>query len=130
MARLCDVDLRANGVDVVKDTKVQYIREQDVLGYAVETGILDAAGVSSFSGVARNWEKKGGRVVHRSTKQPYFPLIASPSMPKGEVEKVRKALVQLSESDSGKEVLQGLSVQGFVTGDQERLLKMLVMLGG
>ncbi len=51
-------------------------------------------------------------------------------MPKGEVEKVRKALLQLSESDSGKEVLQGLSVQGFVTGDQDRLLKMLVMLGG
>ncbi len=64
MARLCEVDLRANGIDVVRDTKVQYIREQDVLGYAVENGILDAAGVSSFSGVARYGEKKGGRVVH------------------------------------------------------------------
>lgn len=130
MARLCAVDLRANGIDVVKDTKLQYVREQDVLGYAVETGILDAGGVASFSGVARNWEKKGNRVVHRSLKQPYFPLIASPGMAKGDVEKVRKALVQLADSDGGKEVLQGLGVQGFATGDQERLLKMLVMLGG
>lgn len=130
MAKLCTVDLRANGIDVAKDTKLQYLREQDVLGYAVETGILDAGGVASFSGVARNWEKKGHRVLHRSVKQPYFPLIASPSVSRADAEKVRKVLVQLAETDGGKEVLQGVGVQGFATGDQERLLKLLVLLGG
>jgi ABC-type phosphate/phosphonate transport system substrate-binding protein len=80
--------------------------------------------------VARNWEKKGHRVLHRSVKQPYFPLIASPSVSRADAEKVRKVLVQLSESDGGKEVLQGVGVQGFATGDPERLLKLLVLLGG
>jgi len=129
MSRFCAADLRDNGIDIAKDTKLQYLREQDVVGYAVETGILDAGGVASFSGVARNWEKKGGRILHRSVKQPYFPLIASASVPKAEVDKVRKALVALSETDSGKEILQNLGVQGFAPGDQPRLLKMLSWLG-
>jgi len=129
MSRFCRADLRDNGIDITKDTKLQYLREQDVVGYAVETGMIDAGGVASFSGVARNWEKKGGRILHRSVKQPYFPLIASANLPRTDVEKLRKALVQLSDTDSGKEVLQGLGVQGFATGDEQRLVKMLSWLG-
>jgi len=129
MTRFCAADLRDNGIDITKETKLQYLREQDVVGYAVETGIIDAGGVASFSGVARNWEKKGGRILHRSVKQPYFPLIASASLPRAEIEKVRKALVQLSESESGKEVLQSVGVQGFAAGNEQRLVKMLSWLG-
>jgi ABC-type phosphate/phosphonate transport system substrate-binding protein len=129
MSRFCRADLRDNGIDIAKETKLQYLREQDVVGYAVESGIIDAGGVASFSGVARNWEKKGGRILHRSVKQPYFPLIANGNLPRADVEKVRKAFIQLSESESGKEVLQSLGVQGFASGDEQRLIKLLSWLG-
>jgi ABC-type phosphate/phosphonate transport system substrate-binding protein len=129
MSRFCRADLRDNGIDIAKETKLQYLREQDVVGYAVESGIIDAGGVASFSGVARNWEKKGGRILHRSVKQPYFPLIANGNLPRADVEKVRKAFIQLSESESGKEVLQSLGVQGFASGDEQRLVKLLSWLG-
>ena len=129
MSRFCAADLRDNGIDIKKDTKLQYLREQEVVGYAVETGILDAGGVASFSGVARDWEKKGGRILHRSVKQPYFPLIANSSLPRADLEKVRKALVALGDSDNGKDVLKTLGVQGFAAGDEQRLVKLLSWLG-
>jgi ABC-type phosphate/phosphonate transport system substrate-binding protein len=129
MSRVCAADLRDNGINIAKETQVQYLREQDVIGYAVENGMIDAGGISSFSGIARNWEKKGNRILHRSVKLPYFPMVASAKVPRADVEKLRQALLHLGDTDSGKEILQGLSVQGFVAGNEERLLKMLAWLG-
>lgn len=129
MAKFCRAEMRDHGVIAASEAKLQYVREQDVVGYAVETDIADVGGVASYSGVARNWEKKGGRILHRSIKQPYFPLIAAPRISPEDVSKLRDALTALDKSDDGKKVLAGIGLQNFVPGDNKRLLDLLNWLG-
>ena len=129
MAKFCRAELREHGIDAAKEPKLQYLREQDVVGYSVETGIADIGGVASYSGVARNWEKKGGRILHRSIKQAYFPLVASPRIPATDVTRLKEALVGLDKTDEGKKVLAGIGIQGFVAGEDKRLLDLLKWLG-
>jgi len=129
MAKFCRAELRDRGIEAAKEPKLQYLREQDVVGYSVETGIVDVGGVASYSGVARNWEKKGGRVIHRSVKQPYFPMVAGPRLTAADVTKLKEALTALDKSDEGKKVLSTIGVQGFVAGEDKRLLELLKWLG-
>jgi ABC-type phosphate/phosphonate transport system substrate-binding protein len=129
MAKFCRAELRDRGIEAAKEPKLQYMREQDVVGYSVETGIADIGGVASYSGVARNWEKKGGRVLHRSIKQPYFPMVAGPRIAAADVARLKEALLALDKSDDGKKVLSTIGVQGFVASDDKRLLELLKWLG-
>jgi len=129
MAKFCRAELRDRGIDAAREPKLQYVREQDVVGYSVENNIADIGGVASYSGVARNWEKKGGRILHISIKQPYFPLIAGPRIPAADVARLKEALVQLDSSEAGKKVLTGIGIQGFSAGDDKRLLDLLKWLG-
>lgn len=129
MAKFCRAELRDHGIEAAKEPKLQYLREQDVVGYSVETSITDIGGVASYSGVARNWEKKGGRILHRSVKQPYFPLVAGPRLSAAEVARLRDALTGLDKTDEGKKVLAGIGIQGFVAGEDKRLLDLLKWLG-
>jgi ABC-type phosphate/phosphonate transport system substrate-binding protein len=129
MAKFCRAELRDHGIDAAKEPKLQYQREQDVVGYSIETGIADVGGVASYSGVARNWEKKGGRVLHRSVKQPYFPMIAGPRIATADVARLKEALTALEKSDEGKKVLTTIGIQGFVPGEDKRLLDLLKWLG-
>jgi len=129
MAKFCRAELRDRGIDVAKESKLQYMREQDAVGYSVEAGLMDIGGVASYSGVARNWEKKGGRVLHRSIKQPYSPMVASSKIAPADVAKLRDALVALDKSDEGKKVLSTIGIQGFVAGEDKRLVDLLKWLG-
>ena len=129
MSRFCRAELRDRGINVANE-KVQYMREQDTVGFAIEGGMADVGGVASYSGVARNWEKKGHRVLHRSVKQPYFPLIAGPKISPAQVAQMKAALAQLDKSEDGKKVLANIGIQGFVpTSDDKRLLDLLRWLG-
>lgn len=128
MTRFCTAELRDQGVLVAKET-VQYMREQDAVAFAVENGYADVAGVASYSGAARNWEKKGHRILHRSRLQPYFPLIASKALSEAEVEKLREAVLAIDRTDEGREALKRMGFQGFVRTEPERLLELLKWLG-
>jgi len=129
MSKFCRAELRDHGIDVAREPKLQYVREQDVVGYSVENNIADIGGVASYSGVARGWEKKGGRILHRSVRQPYFPLIAGPRIAPSDIARLREALVQLDKTEEGKKVLAGMGIQGFVSGESSRLLDLLKWLG-
>jgi ABC-type phosphate/phosphonate transport system substrate-binding protein len=129
MAKFCRAELRDHGVVAATEPKLKYVREQDVVGYSIETDIGEIGGVASYSGVARNWEKKGGRILARSIKQPYFPLVAGPRITPEEVAHLREALLQLGQSDDGKKVLATIGIQGFVAGEDKRLLDLLKWLG-
>jgi ABC-type phosphate/phosphonate transport system substrate-binding protein len=129
MAKFCRAELRDHGIEAAKEPKLKYLREQDVVGYSVETSIADIGGVASYSGVARNWEKKGGRILHRSVKQPYFPLVAGPRVSAADVARIRDALTGLEKTDEGKKILAGIGIQGFVAGEDKRLLDLLKWLG-
>lgn len=129
MSRFCQAELRDRGI-IVANEKVQFLREQDTVGFAIENGMADIGGVASYSGVARNWEKKGHRVLHRSVKQPYFPLIAGPRLLPAQVAQIKTALAQLDKTDEGKKVLASIGIQGFVpTDDGKRLIGLLKWLG-
>ncbi|MDB5807830.1 MAG: phosphate transporter substrate-binding protein [Betaproteobacteria bacterium] len=129
MAKFCRAELRDHGIIAAAEPKLKYVREQDVVGYSIETDFGEIGGVASYSGVARNWEKKGGRILARSIKQPYFPLVAGPRITPEEVAHLREALLQLGQSDDGKKVLATIGIQGFVAGEDKRLLDLLKWLG-
>jgi ABC-type phosphate/phosphonate transport system substrate-binding protein len=128
MTRFCTAALRDEGI-VVATENVKYTREQDVVAFSVESGFADVGGVASYSGVARDWEKKGHRVLYRSRPQPYFPLIASKALSDQQVAKVRVAVLNLDKTGEGREALKRLGIQGFVATDPQRLLDLLKWLG-
>lgn len=127
MTRFCTAALRDEGI-VVKDEKVQYMREQDAVAYSVESGFADIGGVASYSGAARSWEKKGHRVLFRSRSQPYFPLIASKALSEAQVAKLRAAALNLDKTDEGREALKRIGFQGFTETDPQRLIDLLKWL--
>jgi phosphonate transport system substrate-binding protein len=45
-------------------------------GFYLDNKFADVGGVASYSGIGKKWEKDGGRILHKSVAQPYFPLVA------------------------------------------------------
>lgn len=129
MAKFCRAELRDHGIIAANEPGLKYVREQDVVGYSIENDIGEVGGVASYSGVARNWEKKGGRILARSIKQPYFPLVAGPRIAPEDVARLRQALLDLAKDDDGKKVLSTIGIQGFVAGEDKRVLDLLKWLG-
>ena len=129
MTKFCRAELRDRGIDVRTEPNLKYMREQDAIGFAIENGMMDIGGVASYSGVSRNWEKKGGRILHRSVKQPYFPLVAGPRIAAADVVRLKEALTALDKSEAGKKILAAIGIQGFVAGEDKRLLDLLAWLG-
>jgi ABC-type phosphate/phosphonate transport system substrate-binding protein len=128
MTRFCTAALRDEGI-LVANENVQYMREQDAVAFSVENGFADVGAVASYSGVARNWEKKGHRILYRSRTQPYFPLIASKALSEAQVEKLRQAALGLDKTEEGREALKRMGFQGFVQTDPQRLIELLKWLG-
>jgi len=114
--------LRDAGVDPSK-ININYTRFQDSAAYTVDAKLADAAIVSSV--IAKQWEKKGHRVLYRSKHVPSWAVIASNKVTAGEVTKLRQALFTLDGTDQGRKVLQQIGVSGFKQGDPEEYLAML-----
>lgn len=127
MAKFCTAELRDHGIDL-STANVTYTREQGGVGAAVETHMVDVGCVASYSGVARNWEKKGHRILHRSAPRPYFPLIANKRVPAGKLARMQKALASLPGTDAGRNVLNTIGVQAFNTDDAPRLMELLAWI--
>ncbi|MBL8515492.1 MAG: PhnD/SsuA/transferrin family substrate-binding protein [Betaproteobacteria bacterium] len=127
MTRFCSAELRDQGFDLTKE-QIAYAKEQGAVGWSVENKLVDAGGVASYSGVAKNWEKNGHRVIHKSGPRPYFPLIAHKRVSKDRVAKMQKALADLATNDPGKAVLQTAGIQGYNIEDSKRLLELLAWL--
>lgn len=102
---------------------VQYTRYQDSAAFMVERGLADAAVVSPL--VSKPWEAKGGRVLYRTQQVPSWAVVASPKLSSTEVDKLRKALLALDGSESGRRILQQIGVSGFTTGKAEDYLALL-----
>jgi phosphonate transport system substrate-binding protein len=128
MSRFCTAELRDKGIDVSKE-RVQYMREQAAVGFVLENGLGDVGAVASYSGVAKKWEKDGHRVLHKSSAQPYFPLIAHNRITPEQVKAVQQALAALADTPQGKEVLDKTGLKGFDVSSEERLRKLLGWLG-
>jgi phosphonate transport system substrate-binding protein len=128
MTQFCSAELRDRGIDIKEETLVRYAKEQGAIGWSVENKLMDVGIVASFSPVGKNWEKNGNRVLHKSSKQPFFPLIAAKRVPADKIAKMQKALADLNTTDEGKKVLSSLGIDGFNIESKERLMNLLTWL--
>lgn len=125
MTRFCSAELRDQGIDLSRQ-KVQYMREQGAVAWSLDGNLADVGGIASYSGAAKDWIRKGHRVLHESRPQPYFPLIASSAIKPPQAEKIRVALKEWSITDDGKAALKRLGFTGLdVSSDAAPLLNLL-----
>jgi ABC-type phosphate/phosphonate transport system substrate-binding protein len=128
MGRVASATLRDQGIDV-KAEKASFHRDQEVIGYAVENGLAEVGAVASYSRVAREWEKKGGRFLFRGPSKPFMPLVAGKALTEQDVAKLRAALLAMDKSEDGKAILKRVGVKGFEQRDTQDLLDLLKWLG-
>lgn len=107
--------------------QTQYTKFQEAIAFMVEKKFADVGVVAPL--VAKDWEKKGGRILFESKKLPFWSLIASPNMPPEDVAKVRETLINMENSEEGKKVLEKIGVKGFVAGNKQEYLDLLTWLG-
>lgn len=120
MSRFCTADFKTQGISLEKEN-VQSMREQSAIGMYLENGLADVGAVASYSKIAAKWEKDGNRVLYRSMAQPYFPLVASKKIRPEQIKAIQTELLALPGSDSGRELLKRLEIDGFDTGSEARL---------
>lgn len=107
--------------------QIHYARLQEAVGYMVDQGFADVGVV--FPPLAKDWEKKGGRILFKTKNLPFWCVIASPEVSADDVAKAREVLVNLDSSDSGQAVLKQIGVKGFIPGNQEAYLDLLKWTG-
>jgi ABC-type phosphate/phosphonate transport system substrate-binding protein len=112
MWRVANAMLRDAKITMANE-QVKAMRDQAAIGWSMENNFYDVGVVNSVSGVARSWEKNGGRVIARSRELPNMPMIASPQIPDEQVLKIRAALIALDSSESGKAILKKIGLTGF-----------------
>jgi phosphonate transport system substrate-binding protein len=116
--------LRDAGIDVAKE-RVQYMDRQEAVAYAVREKMADAGVVISYSKVAKEWEKQGGRFLHTLDKQPYWSIIVSPNVSAATEQKLREAFLAMDKTAQGQARLASIGVSGFVAGSQKAYMDML-----
>jgi len=128
MTRFCAAELRTQGIDLSK-VSVERVKEQGAIPFYLSNRFAEVGGVASYSGVARNLEKTGHRVLHQSVAQPYFPLVASQAVTATEVAAMQAALTALADSPAGQEVLKTVGIERFDTRGETALRALLDWLG-
>ena len=128
MWRAAKAMLRDANIDMSRE-QVRAMRDQAAIGWSMENGFFDVGVVNSTSGVGRNWEKKGGRVIARSRDLPNMPFIASPAISPAQVAQLRALAVSLESSDEGREILKKIGLTAFLDTPPKVMLDFLAWLG-
>jgi len=128
MWRVAAAMMRDNNFSITQQN-VRSMRDQAAIGSSLENGFFEVGVVASYSGVGRNWEKKGGRVIARSRDLPATPLIASPKLSADRIRRLRAALIALDSSPEGAAILKEIGVTGFKEAETSPFLDLLKWLG-
>ena len=129
MWRAAKAMLRDSNIDMLKES-VKSMRDQAAIGWSVENNMFDVGVVNSASGVGKNWEKNGGRVIAASRNQINMPFIASPDFAPAQIAKLRAAVLALDSTDGGRAILKKINLPGgFRETPREELLDFLKWLG-
>ena len=128
MWRVANAMLRDSNI-IMANEQVKSMRDQAAIGWSMENGFYDVGVINSISGVARSWEKNGGRVLARSRELPNMPFIASPEVTEDQVAKLRAGVIALESSDAGKTVLKKIGLTGFQAADAKVFLDFLAWIG-
>jgi phosphonate transport system substrate-binding protein len=116
MAKFCKAALRDQGINMGGE-KIVYTREQAFVEKYLAADFAQVGVVASYSGAGRNWEKRGDVVLHKSTPQPYFPLVANQKLDAASLNALQVALAGLHTSAEGKATLENLGLSKFdITG--------------
>jgi len=130
MSKFCSAELAHQNFEF-GTSKVQYVREQGAVLFYIDNNFADVGGIASYSGVAKNLEKTGHRVIHKSAPQPYLPLIAHAKFSPAQIKLLKKELDKFTENDEGLVVLKTLGIKGFeANADDKRLRGLLNWLAG
>jgi ABC-type phosphate/phosphonate transport system substrate-binding protein len=121
--------LRDAGVDPRKG-RLQHMNRQEAVGYAIREKLADVGVVVSYSKVARDWQKEGGRFLHTQDRLPFWSIIVSPKVTEATAARLKAALLELDKSPQGREMLGKMGVEGFVEGDPRAYLGLLAWLEG
>ncbi|MBC3917875.1 phosphate/phosphite/phosphonate ABC transporter substrate-binding protein [Undibacterium sp. CY18W] len=129
MSKFCSAELIHNGFKLETE-KIQYAKEQGAVIFYLDNQLADVGGIASYSGVAKNLEKTGHRVIHTSQSQPYQPLIAHPKFTAAQIQALKKELDHLDETEPGKAILKPIGIKEFDTkASDQSLLDLLKWLG-
>ncbi len=121
MSKFCAAELRSQGIDLEKEKNVTYVKEQAAVTFYLDNKFAEVGAVASYSGVGKNWEKNGDRILHKSVTQPYFPLVANNKISALQIQAVQRELLALSSTDNGKEVLKRIGINAFDAGAEAKL---------
>src|SRR6476659_9497316 len=129
MWRAAKAMLRDSKIDMTKES-VKAMRDQAAIGWAVENKMFDVGVVNSASGIGKNWEKNGGRVIATSRNQLNMPFIAAPDLGPAQIAKLRAAVLALDSTDNGRAILKKINLPaGFRETPREEFLDFLKWLG-
>lgn len=128
MSKFCAAELRAKGIDLDKEA-VTFVKEQAAVAFYLDNKFADVGAVASYSGVGKNWEKKGDRILHKSIDQPYFPLVASSKVRPEQTKEVQNSLLGLANSPEGREVLKRIGIDGFDIEGEAKMRELSKWLG-
>jgi ABC-type phosphate/phosphonate transport system substrate-binding protein len=129
MWRITNAVLRDNQLDA-NAVLMKTMRDQAAIGWSVKNGLFDVGVVASYSGVGRNWEKQGGRVVAKSPSLLVTPIIASSrKFTPEQVARMRSALVALDSTEAGAAMVKRIGISGFKEVDEKPFLELLTWLG-
>lgn len=128
MSKFCTAELKHNNLPLNKENTL-YVREQEAILFYIQHSFADVGGIASYSGVAKKLEKLGYRVIHKSTPQPYMPLVAHPRISQSQIQSIQNELKKLSQSDDGIASLKQMGIEDFNTSySNQRLLDLLSWL--
>lgn len=111
-----------------EDLAITYTRYQDAVPFFVENN-LTLAGATAANSLVKAWVAKGGKVLAQSRPVPIKHIIASPSLPPEQVEKVREYLLSLDGSEEGRKKLEPTKYVGFDRHEEKALLELGAWLG-
>lgn len=121
--------LRDAGIDT-KVERIQLLDRQEAVGYTIEQQLADVGVVISYSKVAKEWEKGGGRFLLTKDKLPYWSVIVSSNVSEATAQKLREAFIALDKTPNGQAILKQIGVPGFVEGNQKAYVDMLNWVEG
>ena len=126
MARVGLATLRDLGA-TPDQKQLRFTRYQEAVNFMVENKFADVGIVAPAQ--AKLWAKSGGVILFKSKQLPFWSIIASPKMSKGDVANMQKALIDMENTDEGKAILAKVSVKSWVAGDPKDYLELLTWLG-
>ncbi len=105
-----------------------YTRYQDAVPFFVENN-LTAAGATAAGSVIKAWQAGGGKVLAKSRPVPIKHILASPTLPPDQLDKLRDYLLALDRTDEGRKKLEPTKYSGFAKYDEAAMMAIGAWLG-